>query len=77
MKSEGSKPDAGNIRQDYNPGTLPEHSPGVTTHPYAHNEHSKVVTAESGEIIRRKNNRVRDNRKRWSVVNAPQQTEAK
>ena len=77
MKSEGSKPSTTNIRQDYNPGSLSEHAPATTPYPYEKNEHSKIVAAETGEVIRRKNNRIRDGRKRWAVVNAPQQTESK
>ena len=62
-----------NIRDDYNPGMLAEHSPAETDHPYAANEeHTELVVPASAEVIRRRNNIIRDRRRRWQATLDPQ-----
>lgn len=66
--SEGSRICNENIRKDYNPGSLNEHTPGATDHPVAPPDHQLRAPADN-EVIRRKANRRRDNSRRWGVIN--------
>lgn len=73
--SEGSKPQANNIRSDYDKGTLAEHAPSETDHKFEIPAHKLRSLAGTPEEERRRANRDRDNSRRWSVVNSPEGTE--
>lgn len=60
----------GHETQENHKGSRSRDLPKNTEVPFAANE-SKLRACGDPEKLRRKNNRVRDNRKRWAVVNSP------